>query len=812
MTKKEKLILALQKAKTDLINFRHILLSNSTGEVSCAAFHYHWSDLLLHNKEHTAIQAFRESGKTQYILRSFLLYSLMFPSELRDYIIIIKKNQTLARNVLREIENEARSNPIMEANCRKTLEESGDVFCVDRIAEDGRVVNVRIEAYGKGASIRGLANRDRRPRIAIIDDPQDVEDARSETVQFTDWEWFLSDVMFLGQNTRIFLVGNNLGEKSIIERIFANAVQLGFKTVKIKIMEDDRSMWPEKYTLAEIDQEKNAFREMGKLDVWLRERMCEAISPETRIFDPADYRYFTPALVNKISERCNIFATLDPASSSDLKSCYRAIVVNAVNQDNIWNILDVPYGRWDSAQLIEMIFETVVKWRIKDFGIEKGIFKQILEPFIYKEMAKRNVFFNIVPIEHAQQGTKLERIKMLQPRFKAHSIWFPEEAPWLAEIEAELAGITKDAIKSLYSDLCLAKGTEIATLSGNKKIEDVKCDDLVITPFGVSKVLSAKFTGVKKVIRKFGLIATAEHKIFCYKKGFASIDTLCYTNQVSRYNIKEAIRWQYKRLLYLMAGNSLLIQRENIITVSGMLIADTIGMDFIKRFGNFIIRGQFRKVGIFITLMAIYTITTFLIWNVYHLSNIIKSLKTLICRQSENILQRLGRLLLNGINLKKVAFGISNMLLRALKIGNQKLESAIYAIKNINISILPLNIVLQNAYNNQLQLVADYTKKGNVLFAEKNLNAENISLLKPVQEFAQQNTAGNIPQSANEDNLPVYNLTIEAIGVYYANGLLVSNCDALAMQEQIVKKPYFGSNLTGRNLPRQAETEPILIH
>jgi hypothetical protein len=152
------------------------------------------------------------------------------------------------------------------------------------------------------------------------------------------------------------------------------------------------------------------------------------------------------------------------------------------------------------------------------------------------------------------------------------------------------------------------------------------------------------------------------------------------------------------------------------------------------------------------------------------------------------------------------------MLLRALKIGNQKLESAIYAIKNINISILPLSIVLQNAYNNQLQLVADYTKKGNVLFAEKNLNAENISLLKPVQEFAQQNTAGNIPQSANEDNLPVYNLTIEAIGVYYANGLLVSNCDALAMQEQIVKKPYFGSNLTGRNLPRQAETEPILIH
>ena len=161
---------------------------------------------------------------------------------------------------------------------------------------------------------------------------------------------------------------------------------------------------------------------------------------------------------------CNRFGTLDPASSPDLASCYRAIVVNAVNADNYWNIVDVPYGRWDSVELIDTIFETVKKWQLKEFGIEKGIFKQVLEPFIFKEMSKRNVFFNIVPIEHAKAGTKLERIKMLQPRFKAHTIWFPTEAPWLAEMEAELAGVTKDAIKSLYIDLvdCLAMQEQIA--------------------------------------------------------------------------------------------------------------------------------------------------------------------------------------------------------------------------------------------------------------------------------------------------------------------------------------------------------------
>uniref|UniRef100_A0A6M3J0K3 Putative terminase n=1 Tax=viral metagenome TaxID=1070528 RepID=A0A6M3J0K3_9ZZZZ len=388
----------------------------------------------------------------------------MFPSELRDYIIVIKKNATLARNVLREIENEAVSNPIIEANRKEVMEESSDVYSVNRVARDGKIINVRIEAYGKGASIRGLANRDRRPKICVIDDPQDVEDAKSETVQATDWEWFLSDVLFLGQHTRIFLIGNNLGDKSVVERVFANSEGLNFKTMKIKITENDLPSWPSKYTIENIQKEKESFKNMGKLDIWLRERMCEAVSPETRVFDPNDYRYFTAGLTPKIIEGCNMWATLDPASSTDIKSCYRAIVVNAVNCDNYWHIVDVPYGRWDSSELIDKIFDTVVKWRIKNFGIEKGIFKQVLEPFIYKEMSKRNIFFNIIPIEHAKQGSKLERIKMLQPRFKAHTIYFPDSCDWTLEMETELAGVTKDGLKSLYSDLidCLAMQSQIA--------------------------------------------------------------------------------------------------------------------------------------------------------------------------------------------------------------------------------------------------------------------------------------------------------------------------------------------------------------
>lgn len=466
---------ALAKAELNLVAYRRALLSCGPDEVLPASYHYEWSEDLLHGAEHEALEGFRESAKTQYVLRSFLLYALTFPSKDRDYIVLIKNNATLAGNKLKEIEDEYLSNPLISANCVQIHQKSSDVFNVDVKGPGGEIINIRIEAYGKGASIRGLANIDRRPKIVVIDDPQDLEDAKSETVLEGDWDWFLSDIIFLGQKTRIFLIGNNLGEKCIIERVFEAAGKLEkvkFKTKRIPVLnEKGESNWPAKYTIEDIQKEKADFNQLGKLDIWLREKMCQAVGEETRIFNPADYRYFPHTTTDKILSECNRFGLLDPASSPEITSCYRAIAVVGVDCDNNWFVADMPFGRWDSITTIDQIFGAVQQYDLKKFGIEKGVFKQILEPFIYKEMAKRNIFFDIVPIEHARKGSKLGRIKMLQPRFRAHTIWFPELAPWLAELKLELAGVTKDAIKSLYADLMdtLAMTEQIAVAPGRKQ-------------------------------------------------------------------------------------------------------------------------------------------------------------------------------------------------------------------------------------------------------------------------------------------------------------------------------------------------------
>lgn len=466
-----------QRLKTDLVAFRDVVLMNdAASELEPAPFHHELSDLLLKETSHVAIEMFRESGKSSYALRAEPLHALAYPSKDKDFIVIIKNNQTTATAKLKDIINEYKANPLVRHNLVEIKEENSRAFSVDVRNEKGEIVNVRIEAYGKGAGIRGLNNMDRRPKIIILDDIQDQDDARSETVTSADWDWFLSDIIFLGKNTRIFFIGNNLGDRCCIERVINNAEELNFKVIRVPVMVDDKPTWPAKDTREEILKERDNYAKLGKLDIWMAEKMCVAVADESRIFKEEDYRYFSRHGIKDLVSRCNLYACLDPASSPNPESCYRAITLTAVDADNSWFLLDVKYGRWDSAEMIDVIFDMVRKFKLRDFHIEKGWWEQVMRPFLTEEMKKRNVFFNVVPLEHGKIGSKLERIKILQPRFKAHAIYFPDEADWLNEFKSELAGVTKDAIKSEYIDcvdaLAMTEQVAIAPVNAKESYRD----------------------------------------------------------------------------------------------------------------------------------------------------------------------------------------------------------------------------------------------------------------------------------------------------------------------------------------------------
>ena len=435
---------AEQRAMKSLVAFRKEFIP-STDDVEPAPFHHDWSKILLTGKSHFAVEAFRESAKTQIVIRANLLHALTYPNERRSYLVVICATQRTASKKLLEVSREFLSNSAMNGLIREIRENSGLAFEVSY--KTGHVV--RIEAYGKGAAVRGLSWGAKRPDLVIIDDPQDEEDARSETVTASDWDWFLSDVYFLGQASRIFIIGNNLGERCIMECIMRNSERLKFTARKIPILDSKgKPAWPEKWPLKAIEKERLEFAVLGKTDLWYRNKMCECISPDSQKFKKEYFRYYdTPPDTRTM----NIYTTVDLAISQKANADYSAIVTVGVNAEGHWFVLDVEYGRYDPSTTMDAVFSAVQKWRPLSVGIEVVAYQAALQHFLEKEMPKRGIFFRITPLK-AERKKEL-RIDSIQPRFAVGTVWFKSGAVWLQEIESELLayphGARDDVIDAL---------------------------------------------------------------------------------------------------------------------------------------------------------------------------------------------------------------------------------------------------------------------------------------------------------------------------------------------------------------------------
>jgi predicted phage terminase large subunit-like protein len=440
---------AFDIGKKSIVHFRRVF-HPSQNECEPAPFHYEWDIILRTGKKNFAIEAFRESAKSQYVCREFPLYALVYPSVDYNYIVFILATQQKASRKIKEVAEEYLTDPVLSSNLVQVHEQNAAAFDLTVLDIEGNPIRIRFEAYGKGSSVRGLSARDMRPKLVVCDDLQDLEDMKSETTLEYDWEWFLSDIKFLGQYTRIFMIGNNLGEKCIIERIAKDADILGFTFVRLPILNDQGEItWDSKYTLEEIEGERSAYTIMGKLDVWYRERMCLALSPDSQIFKKDDFRYFEKEDVKR--KGLSIYITIDLAISQKKTADYTVLLVTGVNSENQWFLLDCVFGRFDPTRTIDELFKLVSKWNPIMVGIEKVAFQAAMEVFIIKEMPKRNIFFRTFGLK--AEGKKTERISSLQPRFTSHSVWFPKGESFLVELEKELLSFTMEGSRGLHDDL-----------------------------------------------------------------------------------------------------------------------------------------------------------------------------------------------------------------------------------------------------------------------------------------------------------------------------------------------------------------------
>lgn len=294
-----------------------------------------------------------------------------------------------------------------------------------------------------------------------------------------------------------------------------------------------------------------------------------------------------------------------------------------------------------------------------------------------------------------------------------------------------------------HDDACLAPGTIIATMRGDMPIERVKAGDYVLTPAGARKVLFAGKTGVGMTVQDcFGVKATENHKFFDWSsRSFAAASRLNQRSKSDRLTLGGLIAWK-RRLLFLTAKPMSEIRRAD-ITLSAQREMRSGGTpcSCTVPYGHTTM-GLFRQVVTSIMWTAISTITTLPTWLVYRLRSIWHTMASGILT-GKSMRPRTGH-----------SFGpLRNTPKRGTGAKREEHGTA-------DTPKLPLARCSKIAQQSAVPSVGVFSKRS------------------PGRNFAAK--AAKRSKTGEIETTDVYNLTVQGAGCYYANGVLVSNCDSAA--------------------------------
>ena len=326
-------------------------------------------------------------------------------------------------------------------------------------------------------------------------------------------------------------------------------------------------------------------------------------------------------------------------------------------------------------------------------------------------------------------------------------------------------------------DRCFPTGTLINTFKGDKPIEQIEVNDMVLTRNGYRRVVESGQTSFSSSLLRLmlscGIIleCTLDHPIYVIGKGFIPAWTIKKNDQVLVIDSK---------LLSMKALNTEDIQTATVNQQAGISIptkratALTALQRCTGQYGK-AITAQFQRVCTFITEMEISTIMKLETLRLSPLNNMVNITRMSLQKRAGSIWIKSDRLPQNGMGARKGLPGIKNTVKNHGMGERQTLKLSV--LNAVNGLIVILRDVLKTDFAHASASIASITEPRNitknaaVLFAETKSRSKKASNSK----FVPVSVVG----SCAAGKAPVYNLQVEGNHEYFANGILVHNCDAL---------------------------------
>lgn len=361
-------------------------------------------------------------------------------------------------------------NSVLAASHSTTLAEKWGRRVRNTVAEHSRTLGISLaddskaagrwatskggEYYGVGAGV-GIAGF--RADLGIIDDPfGSREDAESATIRDKIGDWFISDFSSrLKPGAKRVVMHTRWHEDDLAGRIISGAKQGKYRIriVSLPAIAGPNDplgrgigdyLWddPEGYNYGGFLRARRS--ECSPRD-WNSLYQQNPTPDEGLYFKREQFRYYT-----ELPQHLRYYGASDYAVTAKGGDYTVHAVIGIDPLDNLY-VVDIWRQQTESNIWVDAFCDLVTKYKPLMWAEEQGQILKSLGPFINKRMLERKTYCGRE--QFVSIADKPTRARSFQARVAMGKVYFPANALWLADLEAEMlsfpAGVHDDAVDAL---------------------------------------------------------------------------------------------------------------------------------------------------------------------------------------------------------------------------------------------------------------------------------------------------------------------------------------------------------------------------
>lgn len=409
-----------------------------------------------------ATAAPRNHAKSTGLTHDFVLANVCFRIE--DYVIVLGASEEMAIEHLGDIANELRENDelIRDFKIKDVVTNQKTDIIVECV--DG--YRFRIIARGAEQKIRGRKWKGKRPGLIVCDDLEDDEQVENKDRRRKFRRWFFRAAkQSLRDGGRIRVHGTILHKDSLLAHLIRNK---GWASKLYKAHQGfsdfSNILWPEKFPVSRLLAIRQEFIDEGDSAGYSQEYLNDPRDDEGAYLLPGQF-------LDLKDEQRDSYRTVaigwDFAVSKADSANRTAAVVGGKTADNFLDLLEFHADRWGTDEWIDLMFTLESTHTPYAHFVEDGVIWKAVWPTVRAEMARRDVWLNIVPLPSTKD--KAARGRSFQKRMRSGWCRFDKAHPGYAEFEEECLSFSvnteSDADDYFDAATILSRGFEDITVS-----------------------------------------------------------------------------------------------------------------------------------------------------------------------------------------------------------------------------------------------------------------------------------------------------------------------------------------------------------